>query len=330
MVLVPVRSSDMVKYRTLDCCVASKDRSNTPNVKSGRIIIRTSSKLSIRSVRPHALLLFGLPAILIMIFMPSASARVAKSIAWFKPIASAAFISSVTRTSRCEALQIYRTSHSPIKNPLYRQSLLFSSKTPAEKNQLETSSEALYKLQLEVPTPDDMEDVGAILSMATRGGDVILLGGDLGAGKTCFSRGFVRARTGIMDMRVTSPTYLLSNTYEANDVTIHHMDLYRLSGKDDDLAPLNMEYVLKNCISLIEWPSRLGEAIPKDRLEVTFQIDYEADDGSDTDDENQSRILTLEAHCSAWEDRLKTLEDEGYIDDMLLIDDDDDDDDTNS
>lgn len=77
---------------------------------------------------------------------------------------------------------------------------------------------ALNLLQLAIPTSEDMEDVGAVLSIGTGPGDVILLGGDLGAGKTCFSRGFVRARTGDMDQRVTSPTYLLSNTYDAGDV----------------------------------------------------------------------------------------------------------------
>eukprot|EP00957_Ditylum_brightwellii_P098505 7503972-Ditylum_brightwellii.AAC.1 len=83
-----------------------------------------------------------------------------------------------------------------------------------EKEEVEKNS---YSLQLSIPTSEDMEDVGAIISMGTKGGDTILLDGDLGAGKTCFSRGFVRARTGYIDLRVTSPTYLLSNTYEADD-----------------------------------------------------------------------------------------------------------------
>ena len=61
-----------------------------------------------------------------------------------------------------------------------------------------------------------MEDVGSILSVDTRGGDCLFLKGDLGAGKTCFARGFVRARTGDWNMRVTSPTYLLSNCYSAD------------------------------------------------------------------------------------------------------------------
>lgn len=74
-----------------------------------------------------------------------------------------------------------------------------------------------HSIDLEVSTAQDMEDVGAVLSMGTLKGDVLVLDGDLGAGKTCFSRGFVRARTGLADIRVTSPTYLLSNTYPADD-----------------------------------------------------------------------------------------------------------------
>ena len=68
-------------------------------------------------------------------------------------------------------------------------------------------------ISLTIPTPEDMEDLGALLSVGTTHGDVILMDGDLGAGKTCFSRGFVRARTGMEGLGVTSPTYLLCNTY---------------------------------------------------------------------------------------------------------------------
>ena len=84
---------------------------------------------------------------------------------------------------------------------------------------LSTSSKNsdFYKLELEVDSAEDMEEVGSVLSVGTRDGDVILLDGDLGAGKTCFSRGFVRARTGSMDTRVTSPTFLLSRTYEVDE-----------------------------------------------------------------------------------------------------------------
>lgn len=80
------------------------------------------------------------------------------------------------------------------------------------------SSPITSTLELSIPTAQDMDDLGAVLSMDTGPGDTLLLGGDLGAGKTCFSRGFVRARTGDLEQRVTSPTFLLSNTYDAGDV----------------------------------------------------------------------------------------------------------------
>ena len=73
-----------------------------------------------------------------------------------------------------------------------------------------------YSLTLCIPTPEDMQDMGGLLSVHTQRGDILFLDGDLGAGKTCFSRGFVRARTGAWDERVTSPTYLLSNCYLAD------------------------------------------------------------------------------------------------------------------
>lgn len=63
-----------------------------------------------------------------------------------------------------------------------------------------------------------MQDLGSVVSMGTGPGDVLLLGGDLGAGKTCFSRGFVQARIGDFHQKVTSPTYLLDNTYPAQDI----------------------------------------------------------------------------------------------------------------
>jgi len=77
-------------------------------------------------------------------------------------------------------------------------------------------------LRLNIDTPETMEDVGSVLSSITQPGDVIFLDGDLGAGKTCFARGFIRSRSGISDLRVTSPTYLLCNTYPSYD----HVPMY--------------------------------------------------------------------------------------------------------
>jgi hypothetical protein len=89
---------------------------------------------------------------------------------------------------------------------------------------------------LSVPTADDMEDVGGILAslLLEAGrpeGAIVLLEGDLGAGKTSFARGFVRGATGDWNLRVTSPTFLLSNTYRARKV-------------DENNVESDIEYVL--------------------------------------------------------------------------------------
>lgn len=181
-------------------------------------------------------------------------------------------------------------------------------------------------LELEAQTIEDMEDVGAILGIGSQKGDVILLDGDLGAGKTCFSRGFVRAKTGYMDLRVTSPTYLLSNTYpvkgdDNDEIVIHHMDLYRLS-EGEDFSPLNLDYVLKQGISLIEWPSRLGKGLPNERLEIIIKIDKDYDSVTDKNDDDESeetpRTLYLKPYGERWEERLASIQESGYLDDLIV------------
>lgn len=188
--------------------------------------------------------------------------------------------------------------------------------------------DSIPRISLVIPTPSDMEEVGAVLSYNCTAGDVILLGGDLGAGKTCLARGFVRGTTGDWDQPVTSPTYLLSNTYPtANDdgLLIHHMDLYRLSGDERDFVPLNLEHVFQECVSLIEWPSRLGSLLPPVHLDATLTISEERqhntnddEEDSDGDEEAAARILTLEPRGAKWEERLSFLLDEGYFDDLLV------------
>jgi tRNA A37 threonylcarbamoyladenosine biosynthesis protein TsaE len=134
-----------------------------------------------------------------------------------------------------------------------------------------------------------MEDLGMVLAAALLATDlcptVLLLDGDLGAGKTALSRGFLKAATGDPTLLVTSPTYLLSNVYtlpptdaetdaspsssSAHRRRVHHMDLYRLAQTTADdpvvavrdlLRPLNLDDTFTQDVVLVEWPERLGEA----------------------------------------------------------------------
>ena len=103
------------------------------------------------------------------------------------------------------------------------------------------------------------------LAALCRPGDVICLFGDLGAGKTTFARGFMRA-LGVSD-DIPSPTFNLLLTYDTVIGTVWHFDLYRLNTADE-IHELGFEDAMADGISLIEWPDRLGDWLPERRIEI--------------------------------------------------------------
>jgi tRNA threonylcarbamoyladenosine biosynthesis protein TsaE len=104
--------------------------------------------------------------------------------------------------------------------------------------------------------------LGAVL----QAGDVVCLSGGLGAGKTTLARGAIAAWTGA-DEEAPSPTYTLVQTYEGEKGELWHCDLYRLKSPDDAWE-LGLEDAFATAACLIEWPERLGGALPRDRLDV--------------------------------------------------------------
>ena len=98
-------------------------------------------------------------------------------------------------------------------------------------------------------------------------GDIIALKGDLGAGKTTFARGFIRAR-GCTE-EVPSPTFTLVQVYELGAAAIWHFDLYRINSPEEAWE-LGIEDAFVEGISLIEWPEHLGPLLPRRRLEIEF------------------------------------------------------------
>lgn len=98
---------------------------------------------------------------------------------------------------------------------------------------------------------------------------VIALRGELGAGKTTFVQGFAQAM-GVIE-RPKSPTFNLAKVYDIPGTAWHlwHLDCYRLNGRDD-LASLDMHTAFEdpNNLMLIEWPERIGDALPREHIEV--------------------------------------------------------------
>lgn len=117
----------------------------------------------------------------------------------------------------------------------------------------------------------ETEKIAAKLADSLQPNDVIALDGELGAGKTQFVRGLVKALGG--DGRaVSSPTFVLLNVYPTPLFAVYHLDAYRVGGAEDFAAIGFGELLEQNGIVVVEWPSRVQEILPAKRINVTFEI----------------------------------------------------------
>jgi tRNA threonylcarbamoyladenosine biosynthesis protein TsaE len=162
--------------------------------------------------------------------------------------------------------------------------------------------------------------IAAALASLARPGDIIVLAGEMGAGKTAFAQGFGRA-LGITDP-ITSPTFTLVHSYPCPDGrrTLHHADIYRLdrTGDVDELAL--HELAEFGGIVLVEWgdvaASGLGDHLEvrlshDDELDVDLDVDLDADPESGADDDfglDTSRTIELHAAGSSWAGRWDRLQ----------------------
>lgn len=124
-------------------------------------------------------------------------------------------------------------------------------------------------LALHLPDADATEALGRRLSALSRPGDVILLEGPIGAGKSSLARAFIRARLGSAE-EVPSPTFTLVQVYDAEGVEIWHADLYRLT-HPDEVWELGLDDAFQTAICLVEWPDRLGAHVPRDALQIRLE-----------------------------------------------------------
>ncbi|AMM85783.1 tRNA (adenosine(37)-N6)-threonylcarbamoyltransferase complex ATPase subunit type 1 TsaE [Martelella sp. AD-3] len=111
------------------------------------------------------------------------------------------------------------------------------------------------------------------LAPLLRRGDCLALSGDLGMGKSTFARALIRALMDAPELEVPSPTFTLVQLYEAAP-PLYHFDLYRLSDPDE-LIELGFDEALEDGISLIEWPERGGDMLPKNALTLVFNEEGE-------------------------------------------------------
>ncbi|MFD1472934.1 tRNA (adenosine(37)-N6)-threonylcarbamoyltransferase complex ATPase subunit type 1 TsaE [Companilactobacillus mishanensis] len=135
----------------------------------------------------------------------------------------------------------------------------------------------------------ETEDFGNKFSTLIQPGDVILLNGDLGVGKTTFTRGLARG-LGIKK-NVKSPTFTLIREYQDGKLPLYHMDAYRLENNPDEDLGFD-EYFHGNGVTVVEWPQFIKDEVPEDHISVNIKRAGEDD-----------RDITIKLHGDKYSSR---------------------------
>jgi tRNA threonylcarbamoyladenosine biosynthesis protein TsaE len=123
---------------------------------------------------------------------------------------------------------------------------------------------------------------------------VICLMGDLGTGKTVFTKGFAQALE--VKEEVTSPTFTIIKEYTSGELPLYHMDVYRLEGKVEDLGI--EEYFTKKGITIIEWADMIEDYLPEKRLDIRIRSSEEDED---------KRIITITPYGRKYEELCEAI-----------------------
>jgi len=128
----------------------------------------------------------------------------------------------------------------------------------------------------ETAGPEATEQAGADLAARLRPGDVVLVSGELGAGKTTFVRGALRA-LGVSGP-VTSPTFVVGHSYDGASGPVSHLDLYRLAGMGDEDPGLLDPFFPPDAIAFVEWPEQAPGAWPPERVAAHVRLGHAGGD----------------------------------------------------
>ena len=134
--------------------------------------------------------------------------------------------------------------------------------------------------------PNETFSIGEQIGASLTGGEVVLLNGGLGAGKTLLTKGIVNA-LGYDAREVTSPSFTLVNLYKTERFDVYHIDLWRLDGKMDVAAAVGLDEIVENenAVTIIEWADRLGTfSFSKSVIRVNIEGDGD-----------EPRVITIES-----------------------------------
>ncbi|MEM6758903.1 MAG: tRNA (adenosine(37)-N6)-threonylcarbamoyltransferase complex ATPase subunit type 1 TsaE [Pseudomonadota bacterium] len=143
-----------------------------------------------------------------------------------------------------------------------------------------------------LPEPQVTDQLGIALGSVLHAGDIVLLSGDVGAGKTHLARALIASLLAAPE-DIPSPTFTLVQTYETRAGPLWHADLYRLSDASE-IEELGLSDAFETAICLIEWPDRLGE-VPTQALNIHLQ------------EKGGGRQATLSWASGAWAERLEEV-----------------------